>query len=41
VPESKIRFLSNKEIKDPYGGTLDDYLMTYNKIKVEIDNIFG
>ncbi len=41
VPKSKIRFLSNMEIKDPYGGTLDDYLKTYNNIKAEIDRIFG
>jgi protein-tyrosine-phosphatase/predicted ATP-grasp superfamily ATP-dependent carboligase len=40
IPESKIRFLSNEEIEDPYGKTKLGFQLIYENIASKITNIF-
>ena len=40
VPKSKIRFLANQEIPDPYGESLESFQEIYSKIAQEIVRIF-
>ena len=41
IYESKIRFLANQEITDPYGKSLDEFQDIYKKIEQEIIRIFN
>lgn len=41
IPDSKIRFLANQEITDPYGKSLDQFQDIYLKIEKEIIRIFN
>lgn len=40
ISSSKIRFLGNREITDPYGGDINDYTAIYREIMSEIDRVF-
>jgi protein-tyrosine-phosphatase/predicted ATP-grasp superfamily ATP-dependent carboligase len=40
IPESKIRFLANEELPDPYGKSVEEFGKIYAKIETELKRVF-